>query len=80
MYYKHLLPNVSLSETVSYLTKRTAILLLLFIPTYTHCAGMESVVNKCLKNASKNEAGCTLRDLWKSHSIFTFYNQAKYLN
>lgn len=41
--------------------------------------GIEQVVNKCFKNELKGETGYTLIDLWKSLSIFTFYNQASSL-
>ena len=73
MYCKHLFANASLPQTVSYLNIRIVVSSL-----YIHTVpSMVQVVNICLKNASKDEVDYTLIDLWRSHSIFTFYNQTK---
>lgn len=54
-----------------------------FYPSvYTLCLAWsrQVVVNKCVKNASKDEAHCTVTDYGEAAQFCIFYSQIKYLN
>lgn len=77
--YKHLLANVSFPQTKLFKHKDHLHCCVSSLPHTRIVPGMELVVNKCFKNASQDETGGISVDLWRSLSIFTFYNQTNNL-